>query len=434
MSFALGIKAVRKLCETQDKLQWQRAKLTPFLFSHQELPAFEWVASHLKKHHVLPSLQTLQQQFPDVSQIDTPEPVSYYVELLENRFFHKRLDDAIQKAHEVLKTNQTDHEEAMVVLADALKEIRTQKYRTRLLDVGKESPALVMSAYHNVAMVERVSSFGWPYMDEQSGGVMPGEIVSFVGRPATGKTWLSLWTAMHNWRASGPQKGVNTLFVSMEMMLLPIAQRIASMYTECTITQLKNAGFATDMYKKFSSSLQLMTKEQAKFYVIDGNLAASVEDIFLLADILDCQTVLIDGAYLVRHSNPRLDRFVRAAENIELMKRYTTEQGKSVFTSWQFNRNASHKKKSASQGGDDVGLEDIGYTDAIGQISSMVLGLFQEEGIETMKSRKIRVLKGRNGEVGQFIINWDFIHMHFDQLEPAADGEEEEKNKELQWV
>jgi replicative DNA helicase len=421
MSFALGIKAVRKLCETQDKLQWQRAKLTPWLFTHQELPAYEWVATHLKKH------------FPDVSQIETPEPVSYYVELLESRFFHKRLDDAIQKAHEALKANQDDHEKAMNELSDALKEIRTQKYRTRLLDVGKEAPTLVMSAYHNVAMVERVSAFGWPYMDDQSKGVMPGDVVSFVGRPAAGKTWLSLWTAMQNWIGKPQVPGVNTLFVSMEMMLLPIAERIASIYTGCTISQLKNSGFSTAMYQKFASSLSLMTKEQAKFYVIDGNLAASVEDIFLLADILDCPNILVDGAYLLRHQNARLDRFTRAAENIELMKRYTTDQNASLFTSWQFNRQAANKKKSNSAE-EDVGLEDIGYTDAIGQISSMVLGLFQEEGIETMKSRKIRVLKGRNGEVGQFTINWDFINMRFDQLEPIVEGSEQEKNQELQWV
>jgi hypothetical protein len=187
------------------------------------------------------------------------------------------------------------------------------------------------------------------------------------------------------------------------------------------------------MYQKFASSLSLMTKEQAKFYVIDGNLAASVEDIFLLADILDCPNILVDGAYLLRHQNARLDRFTRAAENIELMKRYTTDQNASLFTSWQFNRQAANKKKSNSAG-EDVGLEDIGYTDAIGQISSMVLGLFQEEGIETMKSRKIRVLKGRNGEVGQFTINWDFINMRFDQLEPIVEGSEQEKNQELQWV
>jgi replicative DNA helicase len=431
MSFALGIKAVRKICETQDKVQWQKAKLTPFLFTVQELPAFEWVANHLKNHHVLPSLQTFQQYFPDISQIETPEPVSYYVKQLENRFCHARLDDAIQKAHGLLKSNQDDHDKAMNELGDALKDIRLQKYRHRLLDVGKEAPALVMSAYHNVEMVEQVSLFGWPYMDDQSKGVMPGEVVSFVGRPAAGKTWLSLWTAMRNWQGQGLQEGVNTLFASMEMMLLPIAERIASIYTGCTITQLKNSGFSTAMYKKFATSLQLMTKEKAKFFVIDGNLAASVEDIFLLADILDCPNLVIDGAYLLRHQNNRLDRFHRAAENIELMKRYTTDQQSSLFTSWQFNRGAVPKNK---KGSDDAGLEDIGYSDAIGQISSMVLGLFQEEGIETMKSRKIRVLKGRNGEIGQFTINWDFVNMKFDQLEPAVAGSEDEKNQELQWV
>ena len=151
---------------------------------------------------------------------------------------------------------------------------------------------------------------------------MPGEIVSFVGRPAAGKTWAMLKIAINNWA-----QGKKVLFVSMEMALLPICQRIASMYTGCTIQQLKTAAFSEITYNKFHKNIKGMFTEPGKLYVINGALAATVEDIYMLADQLGCSTIVIDGGYLVRHKNKKLDRFNRVAENCELMKIATESLG-----------------------------------------------------------------------------------------------------------
>jgi replicative DNA helicase len=148
--------------------------------------------------------------------------------------------------------------------------------------------------------------------------------------------------------------------------------------------------------------------------------------------MLECRIVMIDGAYLLRHNNSRLDRYTRAAENVELIKRACTDQEMISVCSWQFNREASKKqKKNKGEQGD---LEDIGYSDAIGQISSIALSLFQEDSVETMKSRKVQVMKGRNGEVGQFSIAWDFILMTFHQTDPPLEPTKVVEGINLQWV
>ena len=751
MAFNLGLKALRSLCHSQNVLQYHRAKLSPLLFKSDELPMYTWVDNHVKQFHALPQMQTLEAAWPEVKNIDTPEPCKYYVQLLENQFYYTTINRANIESQEVLKNDKDAHGQAVTVLQQALDMIVLQKYRQRILDVPKEAQALLVKDYHLVLSTEDIAEFGWPYMDI-GGPVMPGDIVSFIGRPATGKaqpltskvltptgmvamgslvvgqelasvdgqpshvtaiypqgkrrvfvlsfqdgrtceasdehlwevwyrewkepkilttlqliaklkhqryqrrlsirlfsgeygqpvqepfspyllgvflgdgcmrghgiklssadpeilaavgkelrfhgldllyqsnydwgvrddrhthnrlaewftklgvmgkkaefkfipeqymladrgtrlallkglmdtdgtaektgamsfsssspvlarqvqqlvrslggkatvkskttthlphyrvhivmenrseafslkrklqrvlhsrtthtnhrltlesvteieaqecqclsvshkdelyvtddfvvthnTWKVLYSAIHNWRA-----GRNTLIVSMEMSPLPIAQRIGSMYAHTNIQQLKTGAYSTQTYQKFIQGLQQLSSEKAKLYVVDGNLAASVEDVFTLAHQLKCKIVYIDGAYLMRHKNVKLDRYTRAAENVELMKRYCTDLESTCFSSWQFNREAVKGKKKGESGT----LEDIGYTDAIGQVSSIVLGLFQEEGVETMKQRLVRVLKGRNGEVGQFSILWDFTNMVFDQVpEPKkedSDGE-----------
>lgn len=428
MAYALGTKVLKRLCEEQNALGWQKARLSLQLFKSYEQPVYQWVQDHLKTHHTLPHVETLVAQFPDAAPLDTPEPSSYYVQQLEEQFCYDRINKGNLDAQDALKQDQAASPEAADILRRTLRDITQQRYRLRLLDVAKDAPSLVLQAYHQTSTIEQIATFGWPYMDQQSGGVMPGDVISFVGRPAVGKTWLTLWTALHNWTV---QK-MNLLYVSMEMATLPIAQRIAALYTHQNIQQLKVAGYSNQTFAKFYAGLKAMSLEQAKMFVVDGNLAASVEDLFDLAEQLACKIVVIDGAYLLRHRNVRLDRYTRAAENVELIKRYCTDLEMMAYCSWQFNREASKKQKKAS--GEHGDLEDIGYSDAIGQISSIALSLFQEDSIETMKSRKVRIMKGRNGEVGQFTIAWDFIGMSFKQIDPPLGSQDKTESGELSWI
>jgi replicative DNA helicase len=416
MTFAIGLKAIRRLCESQSALEWHRAKLTSALFIGTEKPVFEWVDQHVKTHHALPQTETLESQWPEVKDASTPEPSSYYIGLLENRFFYEVINNANIDSQQILKANQDDHLKAMNVLQRAINIIVQQKYRAKILDVSLQAPQLVLQVYHHTLQTEDIGEFGWPYMDTSTGPLIPGDVVSIVGRPAMGKTYLSLHGAMHNWR-----KHRNTLFVSMEMSLLPLAQRVTAMYAGTNISQLKIAGYASKTYEKFHKGLMQLAEEEAKLYIVNGNLAASMEDIYALADHLKCRFVVIDGAYLARHKNPRLDRYTRVAENAELIKRYSEDLLCATLASWQFSREfvKKHKKKN-----EEVGLEDIGYSDVIGQISSIVLGLFQDDGVETMQKRLVRLLKGRDGQIGQFSIKWDFLGMDFSQwfeVEKPAD-------------
>lgn len=426
MSFAIGLKAIKSLCSEQIPLGWYYAKLSEELFSKYEQSAYGWVQDFLTKHHALPQLETLTANFPDFASVETPEPSSYYLELLVKKFYYNVINTANVKSQEILKHNQDAHEEALHILVNAQKVIKAQKYRHKILNVGEDAKDLILSHYNSIGLVDVPAAFGWPYLDAHGGSLLAGDVVSFVGRPAAGKTFLLLWAALHNWRV----KGGNVLLVSMEMSTLPLAQRVAAMYTGYPIEQLKKSGFGNKTYSKFANSLQSLKTEAGVFYIIDGNLAANVEEIYILSDLLKCKTVFIDGAYLLRHPDRRLDRYTKVAENAEWIKRVSGETNSVSFCSWQFAKTASKNKKTQ----EEVTLDDIGYSDAIAQVSSVILGLFQGEGIETMQSRKIQVMKGRNGEIGQFKIAWDFNKMDFSQIDPLPDGTTLEDKQLLNWV
>ncbi len=151
-------------------------------------------------------------------------------------------------------------------------------------------------------------------------------------------------------------------------------------------------------YKTVLSTLPGM---EHPFWVVAGNLKSAVSDVQALALQLKPGAIFLDGAYLLKHPSEK-DRYKRVAENMDMIKMDLAPIAPTIC-SWQFNREAKKLKK-----GEEPSLEHIGYSDAIGTHSSLVLGLFEEESVQTQHRRRVSVLKGRQGEAGKFFIKWDF--------------------------
>lgn len=232
----------------------------------------------------------------------------------------------------------------------------------------------------------------------------------------THNTFMGLYTALHGWQHTKQLP----LFVSMEMTNLAITQRLAAMNSHKPLTQLLKGMLTSKSYLSMYNLLLENKQKDKPFWCVDGNLTANVDDLVMLCHQLHPSSVWVDGAYLLRHPNPRLGRWDRMTENAEgLKQRIATDLKTPVVASYQFSKEVSKKKKK----GDDskTGSEDIYGSDAVAQLSSVILGLFEEDTVETEIRRKINVLKGRNGEKGEFIINWNFHGMDFSEIASVKD-------------
>lgn len=411
MQHNIGLQALRKILESGDVVKYYSYKLSSSLFKGEEVGVFNFIDNHMKAYNCLPSLSLVSDTHPIMMEVACPDKADFYLDMLVKRYGFDLAKTAVLEAQEKLKNDQFSADSVFNLLQKAGYDYLSQKMRRQIMEFSSEGKDVLLQAYNaTLQNLDSALKFGWPYMDAMSNGILPGDLVSIVGRPAAGKTWMVLWMALFNWR----YRKKNVLFVSMEMNRLAIVQRAGSVYANLPLKQLKKATFSSVSLKKFIERVSALKTEEANLYVVDGNLAVNVNEIYLLADMLECDLVVIDGAYLVRSSNSKLDRYSRVAENVELMKTLCGEKHSTV-ASWQFNRSLS--KDEGKKNTKTKGLENIGYSDAIGQISSVALGLMQEESVETVHKREVDVMKGRNGEVGRFEINWDFMQMNFSQLE-----------------
>jgi len=397
-----------------------------------ERRAFEYVAAFVSRHGKIPSAATverdLRQRLPA-----TEEPPSYYLDGLQKRRLHGELRDAAEEANRYLTAEEYDPRRALSVLSDAVGRLSREQQAGRIVDY-REAGDAILGAYAAAATGERVGvDLGWPTLDGQQGGAGPGDLVSIAGRPAVGKTWLVVSAAMHLWRTGG-----SPLLVSMEMRPSLILRRIAALDAgvparELRLGKLSQAGssdIAGDR-ERLEESLRRAADVEQPFWVVDGNLAIQVQDLVLLARQLKPSAVYVDGAYMMRHPDPRLSRFRRVDEVCEQLKRDLAEGcDLPVIASWQFNREADRKMHRARPGSDataSVGLDDIAHSDEIGKLSSVVLALFQEDTPETIEEKTVAIRKGREGEQGRFRIRWNFKRMRFDEIDDleAPEGDEE---------
>ena len=74
------------------------------------------------------------------------------------------------------------------------------------------------------------------------------------------------------------------------MNVLAIEQRLVAMHTHLPAFKIKHGVLGSAGYEKFKTSLKALQGYKAPFWVVDGNLTATVEDVVMLARQLkpDC--------------------------------------------------------------------------------------------------------------------------------------------------
>lgn len=362
-----------------------------------EIEVFLFMKDFLKKHGAVPKFETVKLH-TGVTLQHVEEPVDYYLHLVKTRFVRSQLVGMLQEASSELNEGKGP-EEILANLVSKGMLLKIGTVENKVVDYRKAADLLYQQAKQAFYLGNPGGLMtGWKYYDDMSGGLLPGDMLSIVGRPASGKSWLLIWMAFLSWLQGNP-----VLLVSMEMSPLLIMQRLSSVDTQISMTKLKTKGL---LPKQLDAYFDLLKKNEAKehgFFVLDGNLSSTVEDIWLSAQVMKPRSIWLDGGYLVKHPTER-DRFRRVAENADLMKQTLTPLAPTTV-SWQFAKPPKTAKKAEPK---DFSGDDIGYSDAIIQVSSSALGIMQEETVETVNKKRVKLLKGRNGEMGEFNINWKF--------------------------
>lgn len=383
------------------------------MFVDGEVSALTFVKHHYRQYRELPEARTVQEE-TGVRLPAATENLAYYVDRVYERHEYNQIrarfeglrnglasmdmpavSSAVAEMHRVTRQRQRRGQE-VVNLAEAAQMVQDRLTRTRGMG--------------GITGIET----GWPGYDATTGGYQRGDLITMVGRPELGKTYLLLRQA---WKAH--EAGSNVLFVTTEMGAEQIGRRHASIALGINPYYLKINQVSTATERRLSEFYRSMAGvDRFKIFSVGMNSQTSALEAFLQE--YDPDLVVVDGPHLMKPTNAGrgMSRTERITAVFDELKALTLEVDRPFLV-------ATHLNRVSGKGGADASLENIGYSDAIGTHSSIVTALQFGPTTNPRASRWLNFLKGREGEHGKFAINFKFAPLDMDEFTPdGEDGEE----------
>ena len=389
--------------------------LQPQLFvAGEELDAYQFIYHHVNKHGVIPTRDTLVEEGWELPK--TKEPASYYLKKVEKRQLHTTMRNATIQVRQLI--NKGKIEPAFNILAEFISQQMLYKHRKQIVDFATEGRGIIKQAYTEKKLKgdEYGILTGWPSLDEKSLGMLPGDFWVIVGKTKAGKTYLVVSIARHAWWVQKKR----VMIVSMEIKPVPLIHRLAALHTKVPVTDLNMAMLNTKAKVKFNKGMMSIGKD-VPFYIIDGELTAKVSDIVMLARQLKPEAIYVDGAYMLQPSK-NVKGWEAVVDTARGLKRdIAMSLNIPVFASYQFAKSAFKLKKN-----EELGLHNVAGSQEIPWLASILLGITDEETVENNRRKRIEIMAGRDGQTGDFWINWIFDRYPFmdfsEWKEPEIDG------------
>lgn len=383
------------------------------LYTDTELPHVNFATTYLTNYGGLPSHAIMLEQRLPLPSVDGP--VSYYSSRLSDRAVYRAYSERQETLHAALLAADMATVKglfreisAIVMSVDTAQEIYA------LADSMQEAWVAYQVARDNPGL--QGITYGWEYVDTLTGGIRGGDVGTIVARPGIGKSFIITKMAVAAWRA-----GASVSFISMEMSAVETARRIISMETGVNPDFLLRGRMSPWGEENVLHMLERLPG-RPPFNIMVGDLSKSVSDVDAMIMEYGPDLVAVDAGYLLSPTNKKQGsrRFENMAEVGQEVKGLALRRNKPIIQTVQFNRTGGPE--------DEMSLDQIGGTDVVGQVSSLVLGVRRGPAPFERSRRRCSVLKNRHGpDHLDFITRFAFNPFNMDVFvdEPMIDEDGE---------
>lgn len=397
------IRLISKAVRNRDIAPLLEAGVTDdWFFVDENRQVWSFIRQHWTKYQEVPTAVTLKDNFPTYRLLAVEDSLEYLVDQLVEYRKRQHAITVLQDASEAIAGG--DHNAAIAVMSKGVATLHDDGVR-KSTDIDlTEEPLTRFDEYLNIKTRPNGLigiSTGFPTIDKATAGLQPGQLVTIIAPPKTGKSVLALQLAVNVHR-----DGFVPMFQSFEMTNREQKTRHDAMRAHISHARLTRGGLYTEEERKYKEALIEMEKMH-NFYLSDSVSALTVTGLAAKIEKLQPQIVFVDGVYLMIDERTGEQGEPRALTNITRdLKQLAMAKHIPIVISTQV---LLWKMK-----GRKVSAEAIGYSSSFYQDSDVILGL-QRQDEEDDTSRELKIVASRNCGPASTDLLWDWEEGKFEE-------------------
>ena len=364
--------------------------------TEEHLPAYQdvwrFVEQYVRRNGKAPTRQIMEARYPKLNlPTGQQEEVGALIDHLRHDWLYEKASTLIDEASQLLLKDEP--QEAVAYLQGKARDLAGHSGTgSPDSDMLADWDSYFQDAVGRVAAVNggelRGITTGFPTLDERTGGLGEGELITVVARQGEGKSWALMHMAV-----SAVMQGKKVCFFPLEMSGTQVAFRMHVMFQQRLDPsgQLRNnalvqgKGYNLAAYRSF---LERLSEEvPGKLIMCRSDRRFSPTQVLAKMQEHHPDVIVIDYLTLMALGDRELDGWSDIRILTKELKSLASEFGTPIIVAAQANRVATGRKGPPE-------LADIAFGDAIGMDSDRVISFKKVSGRITHG----RVVKNRHGD------------------------------------
>lgn len=365
--------------------------IQPGWFVDEEVQrVWEFIRDHYGEYKEVPTAATVKDHYPNFPLYNVEDSLDYLIDQMVNFRRSFLTKHGMEDALEALQQN--DHEKALLEMSKTVSIVQDQGTKGTNHVNLKDNADSRWEAYKNTQGNKLLGiPTGFEKIDEATAGLQPGQLITVIAPPKTGKSQIALQVAINT-----NEQGYVPMFQSFEMNNHEQQQRYDSMKAKLSNARLRRGKLTQEEEKRYQKMLAEQS-EQTSFHLVDAVNGLTTTALLAAVERLKPEIVFVDGVYLMLDEITGESNTPQALTNItRSLKRMAQRlQIPIVITTqtllWKMKKNK-------------VSADSIGYSSSFFQDSDVIIGLEEIEDSES--TRNLRVVQSRNCGPTQTTITW----------------------------
>ena len=373
-----------------------------WFFVDENRQVWRFLRQHWTKYAEVPTAVTVKDNFPTYRLLAVDDSAEYLLDQLIEYRKRQSIIDVVQTSAEAIASG--DHNAALAAMNQGIARIADDG-PSESTDIDlTENATQRFEEYLNIkTRPNGLIGFatGFKTIDEATAGLQPGQLVTIIAPPKTGKSVLAMQMAVNVHR-----DGFVPMFQSFEMTNMEQQHRHDSMRAQIAHSRLIRGNLNKDEEARYMKALEEM-EQMHKFYLTDSVSAMTVTGLAAKIEKIRPDIVFIDGVYLMtddvsgeQNTPQALTSITRNLKHLAMAKQLPIVVSTQVLL-WKM------KKRQVS-------ADAIGYSSSFYQDSDVILGL-QKQDEDDDSSRELRIVASRNCGPATSDLLWDWEEGKFEE-------------------